>query len=119
MFMYFSALRPERAKFPAAARNEVAAFRRRRAENSILTLASKKESLRSHVCQPRLRLGTFLILLATGRNILFLLSGRKALTFWPLRETKLPLCGTVEQKNSIQTMASKKESLRSHVLTKT
>ena len=28
----FSALRPESANFPAAARNEVAAFRRRRAE---------------------------------------------------------------------------------------
>ena len=45
----------------------------------------------------------------------FLPSGRKAATFWPLRETKLPLSGTTEQKNSIQTMASKKESLRSHV----
>ena len=39
----------------------------------------------------------------------------KAPTFWPLREAKLPLSGTVEQKNSIQTMTSKKESLRSHV----
>ena len=44
--------------------------------------------------------------------IFFLPSGRKAPTFWPLRETKLPLSGAVELKNSIQTMASKKESLR-------
>ena len=49
------------------------------------------------------------------KKISFLLSGRKAPTSWPLRETKLPLSGTVEQKNSIQTMASKNKSLRSHV----
>ena len=48
-------------------------------------------------------------------KILFLPSGRITLTFRPLRETKLPLPGAVEQKNSIQTLASKKESLRSHV----
>ena len=42
-------------------------------------------------------------------------TGRKAPTFWLLRETKLPLSGAIEKKNSILTMASKKESLRSHV----
>ena len=39
----------------------------------------------------------------------FLPSGRKAPTSRLLRETKLPLSGAVEQKNSIQTMASKKK----------
>ena len=54
--------------------------------------------------------------LCNHEKSIFLASDRKAPTFWPLRETKLPLSGTVEQKNSIQTMASKKESLRSHVI---
>ena len=45
-----------------------------------------------------------------------LLSGRKAPTFRPLRETKLPLSGAVEQKNRINTLASKTESLRSYVI---
>ena len=49
-------------------------------------------------------------------KICFLPSGRKALTSRPLRETKLLLSGAVEQKNSRQTLASKKESLRSHVI---
>ena len=52
---------------------------------------------------------------SSGQKKFFLPSGRKAPTSWPLCKTKLPLSGTVEQKNSIQIMVSKKESLRSHV----
>ena len=51
----------------------------------------------------------------TSRKSTFLPSGRKALTSRLLRETKLPLSGAVEQKNSIRTLACKKESLRSRV----
>ena len=53
--------------------------------------------------------------LKNGMKLIFLPSGRKASTSRPLRETKLPLFGAVEQKNSILTLASKKEILRSHV----
>ena len=42
---------------------------------------------------------------------IFLPSGRKAQTSRPLGETKLPLSGAVEQKNGINTLASKKEPL--------
>ena len=45
-----------------------------------------------------------------SKNTIFLTSGRKVPTFWLRRETKLPLSGTVEQKNSMQTMVSKKET---------
>ena len=50
------------------------------------------------------------------RKNLFLSSGRKVPTFWPLSESELALSGFVEHKNNILATATKKECLRLHVI---
>ena len=83
-----------------------------RQKNRILTMGANKECPRSHVnCHPSRRRGVWL----PRCVIYYFCPPRKAPTSRPLRETKWPLSGAVEQKNSTTTLASKKESLRSYV----